>query len=208
MQTIRTLPRATFNAYLRALRLPVSVAERITRQQGNDSWPPTLAFEKLEARLETLAGSLLRDEELIEVGEQRDAKVVKLLEAKALKAAAEFEKDEAREEKRRKEAEIARGRQQTNRATRDRKDAAQAKAAKEKQAAEVAAAKREAEAKQKEADQQKVIDRNERASRAEALRAESEALDLTDDALKAQDKVDLIEETIEANRETRKTKTG
>jgi colicin import membrane protein len=205
MPTIRTLPRSTFNAYLRALRLPVTVAERVAGQRDNESWAPALAFEKLEARLETIAGSLLRDEELRDAGEQRDAKVLKLKEAQALEAAAEYERTQARQEQRDKEAEIARQRKQTARAARERKDSAQAAAAKRKQAAESAAAKREAEARKKEAAQQKVIDRNERAGKAEALRSESEALDLTDEALEAKETVDLIEATLDGNKEARKT---
>ncbi|HVX68399.1 MAG TPA: hypothetical protein VHA79_01760 [Mycobacteriales bacterium] len=205
MQTIRALPRTTITTSLRVLRLPLSVAERVARQQDNESWPPALAFEKLEGRLETFAGSLLRDEDLAETGEQRTAKVVKLEEARALESAADYEKATAREEEREREAEITRQRARTNRAARDRKDTARAKAAREKQAADTAAAKREAAAEAKAAAQEKVIDRNERAAKAAALRAESDAIDLTDEALQAKETVDLIDETIDANKEARQT---
>ncbi|HVT22630.1 MAG TPA: hypothetical protein VHE57_14715 [Mycobacteriales bacterium] len=205
MPTIRTLPRSAFTAYLKALRLPLSAAERMAGKRDNAEWAPTLAFETIEARLETLAGSVLRDDELIEAGEQREAKVVKLKEAKALRSAAAYEKAKGRDEHRRREAQIGRRRQQTNRAARERKEAVKAEAAKDKQAADVAAAKREAAARQKEAAQQKVIDRNERAAKTEALRAESDALDLTDEALQAQETVDLIDATIDGNKEARKT---
>jgi hypothetical protein len=205
MQTIRALPRTTITTSLRVLRLPLSMAERVAGQRDNESWPPALAFEKLEGRLETLAGSLLRDEELAETGEQRSAKVVKLEEARALETAADYEKATAREEERKRATEIARQKARSNRAARERKDTAKAKAAKEKQAAETVAAKREAAAEGKAEAQEKVVDRNERAAKAAALRAESEALDLTDEALQAKETVDLIDETIDANKEARRT---
>ena len=68
MQTIRALPRTTITTSLRVLRLPLSVAERVARQQDNKSGPPARAGDKREGRLETFAGSLLRDEDLAETG--------------------------------------------------------------------------------------------------------------------------------------------
>jgi hypothetical protein len=205
MPTMRSIPRTALTTYLRALRIPLSAAERISGQRGNDRWPPTLAFEQLEAKVETAVGVLLRDDELTTVGEQRTAKVLKLKEAEALENAAEYEKTKARETERKRKAQAARDRARANRAARARKDKIQAQAAAEKQAAAENAAKQAMASEEQEAAQQKVIDRRERAARAEALRAESDAIDLTDEALQAKDKLDLIDETLAANKEARQT---
>jgi hypothetical protein len=191
--------------YLRTIRLPLSLAERVARQQDNASWPPALAFETFEAKFERVAGSLLRDDTLAPAGERRGTKVLKLKEARTLKAAAQVEKEQAHDEQRKREGSIARQRQQVNRTARDRKDEIKSKAAQDKQTAEVTAEKRLSAVRAQEEAHEKVIDRRERATKAEVLRAESEALDLTDEALKAEEKVDLIDSSIKATKEAPKT---
>lgn len=205
MGAIRTIPRTVTTGYLRALRAPLSAAERIARQQDNENWPPTVAFERLQAKLEGAAGIALRDDELLETARLREEKVEKLREAQTLKKASELERQQARDEERKRDAEIAGQRGKAARAADERKNVIEAETERKKRDAEQAAAKKERAVKAQEAAQQKVIDRRERATKAEALRAESEALDLTDEALAAREKVDLIEETIEGNKEARKT---
>jgi hypothetical protein len=208
MNPIRTLPRNALRGYLRALHLPLTATQRIVRQQDNETWLPALAFEKLEARVESLAGFVLRDEELSEAGVTREAKIAKLNEARTLKAAADVEKAGALKKQRKRDAEIAIQRGRTERVARERKQTVKAEAEQKKRAAEQEAAKKEGAVGAQQAAQEKVTERRARAAKSEALRAESEALDLTDEALKAQDTVDLIDETIEGNREARKTGAG
>lgn len=205
MGAMRTIPRAAVTGYLRALRLPLSAAERIARQQDNESWPPALAFETLEAKLEGAAGLLLRDEDLLAAAQLREEKVEKLREARALKAAADVERTTARDDERRREAQITQERGRAGRAAAERKREAQGQAEQRKRAAAQEAAKKSDAVRAQEAAQETVIERRERATKAEALREESKALDLTDEALEAQAKVDLIEETLEGNKEARKT---
>lgn len=205
MGVIRTIPRTAVNGYLRALRLPLTAAERIARQQDNEGWQPALVFEQLEAKIEGATGLLLRDEELLEASRLREEKVVKLREARTLKTAAELEREDARDKERKREAQIAQQRGKAMRDTKERKAEIKADAEAKKRAAAQEAAKKESALRAQEAAQEKVIERRERATKAEALRAESEALDLTDEALAARDKVELIDETIEGNKEARKT---
>jgi hypothetical protein len=205
MAALKTIPRLAVNGYLRTLRLPLKAAERVAGQRENESWPPALLFESLEAKVEGAVGALLRDDELLDAAQLREAKVAKLREAQTLKAASDLERERAREEEREREAQIARQRQQAEQAAQQRKQAAKAEAeAKKRQASEEAAKKANA-ARAQEAAQQKAIERRERATKREALRAESDALDLTDEALQAQETVDLIDKTIEGNKEARKT---
>jgi hypothetical protein len=205
MSAIRTIPRAAVNGYLRALRLPLTAAERVTGQRDNEGWAPALAFETLEAKLEGAAGFLLRDEDLLAAAQQREAKVAKLREARTLETAAELERAKARDDQRKREAAISQQRAKTEQAAESRKQRAKAEAEQKKRKASEEAAKQESAVRAQQAAQEKVLERRERATKSEALRAESEALDLTDEALKAQETVDLIDETIEANKEARKT---
>lgn len=205
MSAIRTIPRAAVTGYLRALRLPLAAVERVTGQQDNESWPAALAFESLEAKVEAAAGFLLRDEDLLAAAQQREAKVAKLREARTLEAASALERAKARDHQRKRDADIAKERRNTERATQERKREAKADADQKKREASQEAAKKASAARAQEAAQEKVIDRRERAAKSEALRAESEALDLTDDALQAGETVELIDQTIEGNKEARKT---
>jgi hypothetical protein len=204
-EQIRTVPRTALRGYLRAIRLPLSAAERITKQQGNETWTPAIAFESFEAKVETATGFLLGDEKLAESGQLRTARVAELKESRRLRSAAGYERERAREEQRTRKDEVARGRARTEQAATERKQAIKQQAAQQKRAAGEQAAKREAAVRAQEAAQQKVAERRERATRSEALRAESEALDLTDKALEAQETADVIDETLEGAKEARKT---
>ena len=207
MNPLRTLPRATVTGYLRTIRLPLSLAERVARQQDNNTWPPTLAFESFEAKIERLAGSVLRDEELVTAGDQRETKVLKLREARTLKAASRVEKEQARDKQLKREGSISRKQEQVNRTARDRKDEIKTKEAQAKQTAQASAEKTLSAVRAQEAAHEQVIDRRDRATKAKALRVEAEALDLTDKAMEASETVALIDATLEGTKEARKSGT-
>jgi hypothetical protein len=202
---IRSVPRTVLNTYLRAARLPLTAAERIAKQQGNEAWPPALAFESAQAGVETVVGSLLRDAELIENGRLRQAKVAKLRQAGELKTEAELEKEQGRQAEQQRKAEIAQQRKQTMQAAKQRKENVEQQAAVEERKAETKAAKKAAAVREQKAKQEKFIERRERSGRAEALDAEAKALEIVKDALEAEEKVDVIDATIEGNKEARKT---
>src|SRR5690242_8344978 len=95
---VQKLPRTVIKTYLSAARLPLSAVAKASGQQHNEKWPPTLAFEGLEASVETVLGSLLRDDNLIEAGRLRQAKVAQLRKAAQLEAVADSTRTQAREE--------------------------------------------------------------------------------------------------------------
>src|SRR4051812_2446418 len=78
---VRAVPRGVVGAGLGLARLPVTAAARASKQTGNEQWAPTLAFEGFEAGIETIVGSLLRDEALPSRGGVRQAKVAQLRKA-------------------------------------------------------------------------------------------------------------------------------
>src|SRR3954465_4083412 len=98
LMNVRNLPRTVVKTYLSAARLPLNAVARANGQQDNEQWPPALAFEGFEASVETVLGSLLRDEGLTEAGRLRQAKVAQLRKAAQLEAVADTTRTQARED--------------------------------------------------------------------------------------------------------------
>src|SRR3954462_11706474 len=95
---VRNLPRTVVKTYLSAARLPLNAVAKANGQQGNEQWPPALAFEGFEASVESVLGSLLRDDTLLQSGQVRQAKVAQLRKAVELEAVAETEREVAQQE--------------------------------------------------------------------------------------------------------------
>ena len=95
---VQTLPRKVISSYLSVARLPFNAAAKVSGQQENEQWPPTLAFEGFEASVETTLGSLLRNDELLESGRLRQAKVAQLKKAAQLEAVADSKRELAQQE--------------------------------------------------------------------------------------------------------------
>ncbi|HVW79959.1 MAG TPA: hypothetical protein VHB69_03340 [Mycobacteriales bacterium] len=202
---VKQIPGAITHAYFKAVRMSLRAAERLSGQAGNDSWPPAMALEGFEATIEALVGTLTRDESLTRSAELRRAKLAKLREAAVLETEAEVtrEKAEERFEERRESAQQRRA--AATAAAEKQKAAARQQAEQRKKAAEREAADKIAAARATKAKGDEAIDRQERAAKLEVLENEDEALEASRDAIKAEETVDLIDETIEAHKESRKT---
>ena len=203
--TAQTLPRLLVQGYLHAARVPLNAVARVARQQDNEQWPPTLAFESFEAGVETVIGSVLRDPTLVENGQVRQAKVAELRKATQLSTVADKERvaaDKAAEGRRK---EIAAQRKAAERQATERKKEIERQAQANQQKTETAAVKKEAAARQAKAAQDKAIDRQERVATTSALSAESRALDIAKEALEAEEKVALIDASLEGTHEARKS---
>lgn len=199
------LPGTVVKAYLSAARLPLDAAARIGGQQANEQWPPALAFEGLEANVETVVGSLLRDDALVESGRLRRAKVARLRKAGELEAVADATRAEARDE-------FAKRREQTEKKRRDATKRAEARERKVEQQAQQSkasverrAAKKVAAAEAAESAAEDVIERRERAAQVDALAKEAEALEARQVALRTEETLDVIDDTLEGTREDRKS---
>jgi uncharacterized protein with WD repeat len=200
---IRVVPRTLLSAGLTAARLPLTAAARVTGQADNQVWPPSLAFEGLEAGVETVLGSLLRDEALVSRGRVRQAKLAQLRKATELETLAQQERAVADEQfaQRQETAEQARERAAEQAAQRERQVEQQAAA--RKRAAETKAAQKSAAVRRTKIAQDKALTDAERRARLESLDREAKALAAKKDALDAQDTVEVIEESIEGTRAAR-----
>jgi len=202
---VRTLPRTVVKTYLSAARLPLNAVAKANGQTHNEQWPPALAFEGFEASVETVLGSLLRDDTLIEAGRLRQAKVAQLRKAAQLEAVADTTRQQARAEfgERRDEAHAKRTQAEQRAAQREQQ--IEREAAQRKSEVDRTAAKKKAAAREVKAAQEQVIDRRERVATAQALTSEEQALEAQQEALDAAETVEVIDETIDGNKAARKT---
>jgi len=202
---IRVVPRTVVDTYLRAGRLPLTFAERVAKQRANDKWAPTVAYEKLQAGVETRVGKLLRDDELTAKGRLRDEKVEQLKRAAKLETIAEGQREVADEtfEQRRDQAE--RKRTEATKKAQLREQELERQAEVRERQVQQKAAKKASKAQELKLQQDQAIERRERVAKSSALAKESEALAAAKQALEADRTVDVIDDTIEGTKEARKT---
>jgi flagellar biosynthesis GTPase FlhF len=202
---LRIVPRTLVGASLTAARLPVTVAARVSRQGDNESWPPAVTFEGLEAGVETVLGSLLRDQALVERGRLRQAKVAQLRKAVELETLAAQERAQADAEFAARREQADQQREQAERQAELREQQVEQQAAAKRRQVEQKAATKAAQAQRVKAGQDKALDHQERTAKVETLTKESAALAAQKQALDAEDTVEVIEETLEGTKAARKT---
>lgn len=200
---VQALPRTLINSYLSTVRLPVTAAAKVTGQQDNEQWPPVLAFESFEATVQTLLGSLLRDDELVRAGRLERAKVGELREAADLETKAEAARKEAREQLSEDRKRVAGKRRTAAQRAREREQKAEREGQQRKANVKSAAAGKVAAAKRVETAQEKAIQRRERAATRQALAKEKAALKAEKQALSAAEATDEIGDAIERSKERR-----
>jgi hypothetical protein len=203
--TAQTLPRVLVQSYLQAARIPLAAVARAARQQHNEQWPPTLAYESFEAVVETVVGSVFRDATLVENGQLRKARIAQLRKAAELSTVAEQQRTVAEAKAEQRRAKIAADREAAERRAKQSKQDIERQTELHKQKIQEKAAKKATAVRQAKARQERTIGRQERVARTNALIAESRALSIAKEALKADEKVELIDETLEATKAARKS---
>ncbi|MCU1428723.1 MAG: hypothetical protein JWL83_2723 [Actinomycetia bacterium] len=87
---LHRIPSTMIRTWLHATRLPLRAAELVARRHDNDApWPPSLAFESLEAQVKQVAGAVLRDDDLVREGFLIQARVAELRKAAELETVAQ-----------------------------------------------------------------------------------------------------------------------
>jgi hypothetical protein len=205
MTYTREIPRLVTGAYLRAARVPVSAVGRLTGQRDNEQWGPAIAFESFEAGVESVVGTVLRDDTLLDSAKLRRAKVDQLRQAGNLEAVAEQKRRQADETFNARRQQAEQKRQQAAKQAKQREESLEQRAAEKERQANQKAAKKAAAARQTKAKQDEVIERQERAAKLSALEAESQALGKAKEAVDAEKTVDVIDETLEGQKEARKS---
>ena len=202
---VRAVPRGVVDAGLGLARLPVTVAARASKQADNEQWPPTLAFEGFEAGVETVVGSLLRDETLTARGRVRQAKVAQIRKAAQLETVSDQLREQADEKLVARQEKAEQQREQAERKADQREQQiVREEAARERQAEQKADAKAAAAAKADQA-RREAVEREAREAKAAALAKESKALGAEKAALEADKTVDAIDDAIDVSKAVRKS---
>ena len=93
---IDELPRKAVLGYLELSRLPLTATERVLRKTEG-TWAPTIAVDRLQARVKELAGTALRDDALVADARLQNAALDERLRAVEEEARAEQIRDTADE---------------------------------------------------------------------------------------------------------------
>jgi hypothetical protein len=202
---VRVVPRGVVGTYLRAGRIPLTFAERVARKQGDDKWAPSLAYEKIQATVETRLGNLFRDDALAAKGRLREEKVAQLKRSSKLEGIAEQQRDVADETFERRRDQAERKRTDAERKAQKREQELERQAQVRERKVQEKAAKKTSAANELKVQQDKAIERRERVAKSEALAKESEALTAAKAALEAERTVDVIDDTLEGTKQARKT---
>jgi len=206
MTLVRAVPRTVVGTYLKAARVPLHLAVRVTGQADNDAWPPALAFDRFEVGVHTMVGSLLKDDALLEQARVQRARVAQLRKAVDLRTVAEQERQLADAELHRTQRQAEEQREEVERQAAQREQEVERQAQQRRQAVEQKAATKAAAVRRTQTAQEKAIARQERAAKQQALGKEVEALAKTKDALKAQETTMLVEDAIEGSKAARKSR--
>lgn len=174
--TLQVIPRTTVRLSVAAARLPLTATEMVTGHQGDEEWPPTLAFEGFEAQVKELAGTLLRDPVLSDEGRLLRAKVDRLRQAVTLETEAEQRRQAAEAEFSGRVDDAQQTKEEAARAEQERKAQIAGDEAEAKRKADTEARQRAEQARQAEEEADKAAAAKARRSRSEALGAEEQAL--------------------------------
>jgi hypothetical protein len=187
---IDELPRKAVLGYLELTRLPLTATERVLRKTEG-TWAPTIAVDRLQARMKELAGSALRDDTLVADARLQNAALDERLRAAEEEARADRIRGAA-DSRLENERDAADAAEREVRARADQREQAveHAAQAKERQVREKAAEKKAAARKVEQA-QHDALEQREAVARREVLKKESKALN--DQRAAAEAKAEVLE---------------
>jgi hypothetical protein len=202
---IAQIRRDALAAWLRGVRFPITAAEAALRRgQDTSSWPPSMAFEKVEATIKDTLGRVTGDEVLLGQATLQRAEVRKREEALVKKAQADATRQDAARKAEQKAADLERRREQVQETADEREERieeerrqAEAQVAERAQRTKTAARKQAAARKD-------AVDAQ--ATRAEAtrLRKEAEALRAKEQAVAAKGDVLDLDKKVRAKKASRR----
>jgi hypothetical protein len=206
MMQISQLPRDAVELGLRGARLPLTVAERVLgRGRDTSTWPPVVAFDKLEAGVKDIVGRATHDDTLRATSRLQRSEVAKREDAMASRAqAAELEAEaEARTRARREQLDAEREAVDAADAARERRiDVAEQEA--RERAAKEAAAKRAA-TRTTAAKRKQAVGKQAARADAERLRSEADALRTEEAAVEARGEALKLDRAVEAKKSARRS---
>jgi hypothetical protein len=201
---IDQIRRDALGLWLRGMRLPLTVAERIARPADAKSWPPAVAFARVEASVTGVVGRLTGDQTLIARANLEGAEADQRDQALAKTAEAEAARVEARKKAEAREATLARQRELAEeRASEKERQVEQDKREAEQQVAQEKARKQAATRKQA-ASRKKAIETQAAKAEADRLRKEAQTLRAKQKAVDAEGTVLDLDKAVRTKKAKRK----
>ncbi|HVL80781.1 MAG TPA: hypothetical protein VM840_04215 [Actinomycetota bacterium] len=205
MDTLRNVARGSVKTWLRAVRLPLSVAERVTGRDGDAGWAPSVVYDAFASQVKGMTGLVLRDDDLMTESRLHQTKVEKVREAKQAEALAEIRRAEADQRMRREKAELEREKAEIAQRAEERTEQLEQQKQRAKASTRTAAAKREQSARQKAEARTKAAQARREAARPAEVEDELRAVRTAEQAVAAKSKVARIDQALEANKARRRS---
>jgi hypothetical protein len=202
---MRSIPRMMVKASLQGARLPLTGLEAVAGQRGNLAWPPALVFEGFEAGTKVVAGSLLRDPQLVDEGRVQQAKLSELRRASELEVKAEQARAAADAQLEARLDHAEQRHEQADEQAEQRARAVETRTREAEQQVQRELAQRAEAVAKADAAREKRMAKTERVTRLRSIEAESAALADERQALAAVDKVTALDKAVERKKSQRKS---
>jgi hypothetical protein len=191
--------------WLQGLRLPLTAAEAVLKR-GEDtaSWPPAIAFEKVEATVKDAVGNLMRDDTLVGMARLQRVEVAQREQALSKRAEAEATRAEARRTAAAKAADVERQREQADRAADEREQRLDEERRRADQQVAQKAARKKAATRKQAAARKEAVDKAATKAEADRLRKEADSLRAKKQAVAAQGKVLELDREVQAKKGARR----
>jgi hypothetical protein len=193
---------------LQGLRLPLTGAEVLAGQRGNQAWPPSIAFDGFEASVKQVAGSVLGDRELLEAARLQRAKVEELRRADELDVRAEQKRSRANDEARSRTEQARAKRHDAAAKAEQRKDSIARTTQASKSRVDRDVTEKASRAKQAAGNRGKRVDAAERKAQLNRIERESEAVEQQRQAVKAAQAAGNAADKLAAKRSDRAERPG
>jgi hypothetical protein len=203
--SLRTISRSAVGGYVKLVRLPLDAAIRLRpRNRGNGQPAGTIALDRFEARLRSIAGRTLRDEELVQDADRRRLAADERERAEHLRAEADRRTAHAEAQAMDKSTKAEQQRRRASeRAAQRKKLAGNRRRAETRRIADVKARRRRAN-KNGAARKEDAIDDRAKRVRLKQLDREADALAKKQDALTAKSEAERLRRTASRTKAARK----
>ncbi len=202
---VRELGRSALDVWLKGARLPLTMVERVAkRDEDTSSWPPSIAFEKLEATVKGVVGRVVRDEQLSGQARLQRAEVAKREEALARRAQAAGIRQSAQQRARAARQEISAARQAVEEQAEEREQHLEAARAAAQQQIDDRTASKKAGARKVAAARTEAVDAKAKQAEQRRLRDEAKALRAKEQAVEARREVLDLDAAVDAKKAARR----
>ena len=202
---IAKIRRDALALWLQGLRLPLTATEAVLKPGGDTtSWPPAIAFEKVEVAIKEAVGTVLRDDTLVGMARLQRAAVTQREEALAKRADAAVTRAEARRTADAKAADVERQRRNAEQAADEREQRLDEERQEAEQQVAQKAARKKAATRKKAASRKEAVSKAATKAEADRLRKQADSLRAKKRAVAAQGKVLQLDREAQAKKAARR----